>query len=195
MLDPVLGEVAARDELTVGIDLIEVAVGPHDARIVSERLTQDAEVLGVPEVVLVQEGDELAGRDSDSSVPGRGLAGVGLVHDPDRERCGEPVEKVEVLVVGTVDDDHQLFWWLGLADDALDRAAQVPPTAIDRDDHAHTRQRRGGRRSIERVILFEVEARQVDPLPEAGVRLAPQPESGSRLGLMVGFAGAAVDFR
>jgi hypothetical protein len=82
------------------VDFVEIAVHPAEFTlgIQQERPDQLLQVIGIPDVVLVEQGDEIAGGMGHAVVACGGLAAICLVQDPDRIACREFLDESRATI-------------------------------------------------------------------------------------------------
>src|SRR4029450_1103496 len=98
------------DDGTAAIDLIKVAVGESEVRLIEKWLQQTLEVLRVPSIVLIEKGDHLAVRKSSAVISRRRLPPVCLPEDTDRKWQRSRVDDRRRIVIRAIVHNNQLLW-------------------------------------------------------------------------------------
>jgi len=120
-----------------------MASDEDSARVTDERLFDESQVAGEPEVVGVEEGDHVAPSPANAYVPGGGDTGVVLSQHGHGAAVGGG-DRLRCPIGGPVVHNDDLVWRATLIARALDGLKDTIPTLVCRDHHGDG-QGRGGR--------------------------------------------------
>ena len=126
--------------MPVGGDFIEVAVDPAERRRTrpQERLDQFRQMVRIPDVILIEQGNEIARRVYRAEIAGRGLAAVGLAQQRDRIFRSEPANNLRTVIGRAIVDDDDLIGRKRLPHDAAQSSLDIRRTIIQGNDRRYS---------------------------------------------------------